>query len=353
MGNLNRPSRPVDDDPGDISYGDFPDTSGDLWDDEEDVIDLDAIDLDALDEVEPDIVEPDAADPDEMLREELFAAIADLDDEADRAAPGAPQIASQIAPQNADSHADAAPPDDTAPDQPVAEGSAPSAQAFVEAPPEADPVPAVNVAAPALPVVQAALPLEVADPLPAAMEDAPTGEALLPDWTYRIVLTLPLELVEQIEALREQAGIEGAPPPGIDLAPVFRTSEPDEVEAALDEWAQAQLPFELEIEGVLASVIGTQRYVAALAVEPDDALDEPYDDLMFNLDGLIAPVEDEDVQLAQVVVGSAVPAHAYPRLVARMQREIDLMGWRAESVMLIRREAGADLAEWQVVALFA
>ena len=160
-------------------------------------------------------------------------------------------------------------------------------------------------------------------------------------------------MVEQIEEPRAEAVSVGAPPPGIDVAPGFRTQEPGEVEAALDDWAQLHLPFELEIAGVVASVIGSQQYVAALSVEPDGELDEPYDDLMFDLDGLVTPLDDDNVQLAQIVVGSAVAAHAYPRLVARMQREIDLMAWRAESVMLIRREADAEMAEWQVVALFA
>lgn len=332
MGDWDKPPRSHDDDPDEISYGDFPDAGGDLWvDDEENAIDLDALDADVLAEVE-------TVDTGDALREDLFAAIADLDDEADAESPPqarpAPAASEPDAPAAERSPQPALPVEDRALG-PEAAASPASAPAVDEAPPNA---------APAAP-----------GDLRAAMSDDTPGEGarVLPEWIYRIVLTLPLELVEQIEELRAEAGIEAAPPPGIDLAPVFRTGEPGEVEAALDDWAQAHLPFELEIAGVLTNVIGSQQYVAALAVEPDDALDEPYDDLMFDLDGLVTPLEDDDVRLARIVVGSAVPAHAYPRLVARLQREIDLMAWRAESVMLIRREAGADLAEWQVVALFA
>jgi hypothetical protein len=350
MGSRNGPPRSHDDEPGEIEYGDFPDASDDLWiDDDEDVIELEDLDDDAgvlgleAPAVEPEAVEvaaadePAAPDADDALREELFAAIADLADEADEtpepATPAPEPVRAETPPEP----------------QPLIQPEA-AAPPVVPAPPvvEVRPTPPSAPPAPA-PVVHVEVPAAPGREEEASDEGAP----VLPDWIYRIVLTLPLDLVEQIEELREDAGIEGAPPPGIDLAPVFRTDDPVEVEGALDDWAQEHLPFDLEVAGVLASVIGTQQYVAGLAVEPEDALDEPYDDLMFNLDGLIVPAEDDDVQLAQIVVGSAVPALTYPRLVARMQREIDLIGWRAESVMLIRREAGADLADWQVVALFA
>ncbi len=352
MGDWGRPPRSHDDEPGEIEYGDFPDTGGEPWvDDDESVIDLDATDLDvtALDAGDDETLDLAAPEKtitgveasDDPLREALFAAIADLDDEVDEEQLAQAPLAS------------AAPESLTTVEQaPLPALEPEAAMPLVHAPPVVEETETPSAVAP-VPVETAGPAVAPTVPAEATVSTPGEGTPVLPDWIYRIVLTLPLEMVEQIEELRAEAGIEGAPPPGIDLAPVFRTQEPGEVEAALDDWAQLHLPFELEIAGVVASVIGSQQYVAALSVEPDGELDEPYDDLMFDLDGLVTPLDDDNVQLAQIVVGSAVAAHAYPRLVARMQREIDLMAWRAESVMLIRREADAEMAEWQVVALFA
>ncbi len=283
----NRP--PFDDeDTDEITYGEFPDAEAYLWpDDEEDAIELEDLDAGA----------------DDAAREDLFAAIASLDDEAD-----APPLA---------------------------------------------PVPAAD----ALPVPQP-LPLPLPDDEPA--EDQPVAPvaaaaASIPgtEMIYRVVLTLPLELSEQIAALRAEAGIEGLPPPGIELTPPFHTGDPEAVEATLEAWAQDTLPLQPEITGVVARVIGTQQYEAALAVEPGADLVDVSEDLMTRLEDLIVLPGELDPAPGRILVGGAVEAAAYPRLIARLQREIDLIGWQAESAMLIRRPAGSDTAEWEVVTLVA
>lgn len=276
-----------DDDAEEITYGEFPDAEAYLWSGNEE----DAIDLEELD-----------AGEDEAAREELFAAIASLEDEAD------------------------APPLTPAP--------------------IADPSP-----------VPQPLPWPLPDDEPADQPVAPVAAAPPPiagaEMIYRVVLPLPIELSEQIAALRAEAGIKGLPPLGVELTPPFHTGDVAAVEAALEAWARDTLPLEPEIAGVATRVIGMQQYEAALAIEPGTDLVDVSEDLMFRLEDLIVLPGELDPDPGRILVGDAVEATAYPRLIARLQREIDLTGWQAESAMLIRRPVGPDAGEWEVVTLVA
>jgi len=182
-----------------------------------------------------------------------------------------------------------------------------------------------------------ALPVEEAAPEPA-------------DLIACVVLALPPDFAAEIEGLRAAAGL-AALPPGVVLAGSLRVPDRAALEDALDGWARAHLPLPLETAGVVAEVVGAQRYVAAWALQPADRLRRLCTTLHAALAPRVEPAENAPPPAATVrlVVGDYVPAEHYPRLVARMQRAFAPQAWLASTLGLAQRDASDPASAWEVV----
>lgn len=229
--------------------------------------------------------------------------------------------------------------------EPVEEESSIAAADVIEEPEEA---PEAEEA----PMVAEEVSAEIPAPAPPSAEEEPSPPAP-PDMLYRVMIRLPPELAEQVDRLRAIGEIEGAPPPGIDLSPVFRAADRAAVEEVLSDWARNHLPLQLETTGVLAEVIGTQQYVAAWALDPQEELEEAQQDLKRALEPVVTlPADQAETFPVRVIIGDAVAPGPYPLVIIDMQREFEPYVWDAELVTLLHITMGEEGSAWEEAATF-
>lgn len=349
--------------PDELSYEDFDEPT---WHED---AELEPIDLDALDDAIPGETE---TPPDKT--EQAVAGLLDTLDEA-------------ITPPTAETAPPASEPVTSAPDQPetppvatdstppeaaippakaphtrrkgastrTAKSAGPKAKAKTKAAPaakaKAEPAPA----APSPEAPDAAPPDVVPAVEPATVgaaegAEAPPEPVIAPD-VYCALLPLPQEVSAQVIELRKTGEISGMPPPGIVLTVLFRAADLAAVEAALEKWARAHLPFQFETTSVLARVIGAQQYVAAWTLEPEEELVEAQHALRRALAELILPQPGAVFAFeAYVPVGDHVAAQRYPHVIGHMQRDFEPVVWQSTDLQLVRQ--GEKPGEWDVVKTF-
>jgi hypothetical protein len=311
----NRPKKTGDEQPDDLSYEDFDDTAwGD--DDELDVIDLDALDDEIADEITTEITAKDETAPDQP--EPVAEEKPELTDQA------APSPAAESAAEDEPAPAATVPAEIT----PVEVAPVPEPEAEPEAEAEQEPEPAAE---------------------PAPPDAAP--EFVIPPDVYCALLPLPPELAAQALELRETGEIRDMPPPGILLTAPFRTTDRAAVEAALEKWTRAHLPFQFEVTGVLAKVVGTQQYIAAWALEPAEELVEAQHALRLALAELILPLPGATLTFdASVLIGEHITPQRFPHVIGQMQRHFEPFVWRANELQFVRQGDPPD--QWDMVRAF-
>ncbi|HEX3054435.1 MAG TPA: hypothetical protein VHP83_27520, partial [Aggregatilineaceae bacterium] len=179
----------------------------------------------------------------------------------------------------------------------------------------------------------------------------PAAEPVIPETRYRVLIPLPADIGQQITTLRKVGEVKHAPPPGIELGITFRTGDLPSVEEALNNWARAHLPLQIEITGIQAEVIGAQQYVAALFVQPQKELKKAQDDLLKTLTPLTIPANDDPPALpVRLIIGERIPPKPFPRVVAQMQQTFDPYIWHAETATLVKIEP--DARKWDNVRTF-
>jgi hypothetical protein len=168
---------------------------------------------------------------------------------------------------------------------------------------------------------------------------------------YRVLIGLAPELETLVQQLRATAAVIDAPPPGIDLTPIFRTNNRQEVETVLAGWARNHLPLQLEITGVVAEVRGPQQYVAAWTLEPQEELREAQHDLIRVLAPLITPLPGQPIAFpVRVVIGENIMVGPYPHVVRQMQQEFEPFVWHTELAILVQR--AGPTAGWEAAGSF-
>ena len=332
----NHDDQPQDDSVTDeVSYEAFDDV---LWQDAAE--EPDVIDLDALDEA---IVEEDATPPaaPDRATQGLFDTLETLDDDigSSTASPpvrtGLPRPASRP-PVVAPSSDEPKPPARTAlPTRPPASANTPP------------PVPTLPKAAPAALVAPTD---EGEDTTGDSAETAPVAVEMV----YEVLLGVPPKLGAQVLELRATGDIADMAPPGIALTAPFRASDALAVESALEDWAADYLPFTVTLNGVLAEVVGTDQYVAAWALQPENDLRVAQRDLAQTLASLITaePGASSAFQV-RLTIGERIAARRYPHVIAQMQRDFEPFSWDAEELLLVRRRADAAPDEWEIARPFA
>lgn len=365
------PRRTDGDLPDDLSYEDFDDIP--LIDDE------DAVDLDALD---AEISESDAPEPPKPAAPKAAPGPLRLPLEPPQRVRPAGRTPSRPASSLSRSRSDAGPAprpsqpaslptplplpfDDraespAAPAPPVPQHSA----SQVESPsPDQTPGPAApeagTTAQAASAEISPALSAQADDQVPSAQGDialvqaqpSPEPEPPPVDWVYHVLLGLPEDLSVLVLELRSTGEVIDMPPPGLPLVGSFRSDVLQDVEQALTAWRERYLPLELELTGVLAEVVGSQQYVAAWTLQPEDELREAQRALCEALDPLIALLPDSAPEhfRARLSIGDHVPARRYPHLIGHMQRDFEPATWRATHVLLVRKDAEADAGAWEIV----
>lgn len=301
---------PDDDRPEELSYEDF----GEALPSEDN--DLEPIDLDALD----DELEPD--DHDEATAEFLDS-IEELDDEIELALTEKPERvtiwASEVEPEP-DAALDESVPPPKEPEEPDIEKTLEDAEAQ-----------------------ESAETLVEAEPTPPPA----------PDTIYHALIALPTDLGAQVLELREIGRITDTPPPGVMFVAAFRTADLPAVENALAGWARAHLPLQLEITGVVAEVIGTQQYVAAWSLQPEEELQEVQEALMDALEPLIIPLPDSPPpSRVRLTIGEHIAPQPFPKVIGAMQRDFEPYVWHAEAVSLIRLDPASESHDWEVAKSF-
>ncbi|MBN2304937.1 MAG: hypothetical protein JXQ72_10690 [Anaerolineae bacterium] len=333
----------------DIAYVDFDEIDGG-WEepaDEENAIDLDVIDLDALDDAIPaegdEGGESEPAAVDAALLDTLDELDDALDDELDDESE--PELEPEPAPP-AESRLIWEPPPEPGDTVPIPELQAELASLYAVSEAEAEIEESDEE------------PESEPEPEPAAepgdTEEAEDESPAVPQDVYRVLLPLPPDLTAQVLELRAMGGIVHMPPPGITLLSAFRTTDRSAVEAAIRAWAKTQLPFRLEITGVLAEVIGAQQYVAAWTLDPEDALQEAQYALMRALLPVILPLPDPtgmpiSALPVRVTVGDRIAARHYPEVIGQMQRDFESVLWTVSTVQIAHHEPGAPPDEWTVL----
>lgn len=233
-------------------------------------------------------------------------------------------------------------PDPPAPVE-AAETSAPPAEA-----------PAVEASAPPAESAAAAAPSPAAESAPAEEVPASEGEApALPPTIYQVYLALPPELVAQLRELRKNGQISAMPPPGVLLVEGFRAAEVEPVKQALEKWARAHLPMQLETTAVVAEVLGEAQFVAAWALRPEKELSKAQAALRAALEPLTVPLPDmTPVRQVRVTVGDRVAPKRFPQVIAQMQRQFEPVVWHGAALVLAQREPDAGQETWVTAATY-
>ncbi|MBN1680032.1 MAG: 2'-5' RNA ligase family protein [Anaerolineae bacterium] len=205
------------------------------------------------------------------------------------------------------------------------------------------------------PVAQ--LPAEAADNESADKESADEEPAdvksAAPPMVFCIQLDLSLELAERVRSLRQQNRISPALPSGIELVGTFRAGDVDAVKKILADWARNHLPIQLEITGVVADVIGAQRYVAAWSLQPEDTLQEARAALVADLEPLITLETEGEIGFRPwLAVSTRVPPQPFPRLIDQMQREYEPYVWDTETIVLLTASADDSEPGWETAISF-
>ncbi len=171
---------------------------------------------------------------------------------------------------------------------------------------------------------------------------------------YAVLLGVPPKLGAQVLELRATGDIADMAPPGIALTAPFRASDAPAVESALEEWAADYLPVSITLNGILAEVVGTDQYVAAWALQPEDELREAQRDLAQSLSPLITaePGQSGTFQV-RLTIGERIAARRYPHVIAQMQRDFEPFAWEAEELLLVRHRVDAAPDEWEIARPFA
>lgn len=188
---------------------------------------------------------------------------------------------------------------------------------------------------------------------PTARPPAPGEPAAPPDVIYQAIIPLPAELGARVLELRESGQIADMPPPGVPLTVAFRATDRARVEGILGNWTRQHLPLQIEITGVIAEIVGSQQYVAAWSLQPEEELSEARDALHRALAPAITPVPDTYLaSQARVAIGDRVTARFYPRVVAEMQQQFESFVWVADGAALASRTLDTDADEWIIARAF-
>ena len=200
---------------------------------------------------------------------------------------------------------------------------------------------------PTSPARQTGPAIRVTPPTPSRPTPAPDT----PKFRYRIAVVLSPQLELQLNAARQSVSIPVARPGIFALQEDFETSDIDAVQAAITSWAEENLPLTVEVERVVAEVIGEQRYLAGFALEPAGKLNAAQQALAGALANSIRPISDDALPFApRLPVSDHTPAVDFPRLIHELQKRFEAAEWAIEAVELLRVPEDDD--RWEVVQKF-
>ncbi|HLA44858.1 MAG TPA: hypothetical protein VJZ27_15545, partial [Aggregatilineales bacterium] len=165
---------------------------------------------------------------------------------------------------------------------------------------------------------------------------------------YRVAVVLNPHLETQINEARQRVNIPVAHTGIFELQSEFTTEDSAAVEDTIKTWASWNLPLHVSLETIEAEVIDSQRYVAAVRLEPAEPLIAAQQRLTESLTPHITITADNPLPFrARLLVSDHTPAGNFPRLVHALQQEFDFGEWTILAVELLRTPEGDD--RWEVV----
>jgi hypothetical protein len=188
--------------------------------------------------------------------------------------------------------------------------------------------------------------IRVTPPAPARTTSTP--EAI--KFRYRIAVVLSPQLELQLNAARQSVSIPVARPGIFALQEDFESSNIEAVQEAIKSWAAEHLPLDVEVERVLAEVVGEQRYIAGFALEPAGKINAAQQALASALANNIRPAGEALPFTPRLPVSDHTPAADFPRLVHALQQRFEPSEWKIEAVELLRVPEGDE--RWEVVQKF-
>jgi hypothetical protein len=188
--------------------------------------------------------------------------------------------------------------------------------------------------------------IRVTPPTPARTTSTP--EAI--KFRYRIAVVLSPQLELQLNAARQSVSIPVARPGIFALQEDFESSNIEAVQEAIKSWAAEHLPLDVEVERVLAEVVGEQRYIAGFALEPAGKINAAQQALASALANNIRPAGEALPFTPRLPVSDHTSAADFPRLVHALQQRFEPSEWKIEAVELLRVPEGDE--RWEVVQKF-
>ncbi len=193
------------------------------------------------------------------------------------------------------------------------------------------------------------------EPDPVA-EVEPEPEPEPPIYRYRVAVPIKPEHQTLLNLARQSVHLEVAPAGIFTLHAPFLCADPAALHKTLETWAAEHLPLTLQLERVDATIIGAQRYVAALRLEPAEALEHAQASLVEALAPHhtpptedMPPLNDEGEPLpfaARLPISDDTPARAFPALIRDLQTRFMPASWTITRVELLR--ADLDDPRWEV-----
>lgn len=168
-------------------------------------------------------------------------------------------------------------------------------------------------------------------------ERGPGGEVEL-TYRYRIALVLSPEVEIQVNKLRQAVNLDDAEIGILGLVGDFRTNNLNDVQEILEEWVQDNLPMELTLDAIEAKTIGSQRYVAAWTLTPDEHLIQAQESLVDDLNSYIT-IQNPEASLpfkSRLVISDHTPAQTFPLLIREMQSSFEKLTWEVDCLEILR-----------------
>lgn len=167
-------------------------------------------------------------------------------------------------------------------------------------------------------------------------------------YRYRVAVVLTPALEMRINAARQTAGLPAAALGSFALHSDFHCPASEAVVDAVRNWAGTHLPLKMVIERVDAAVIGENRYVAGMALEPAERLKQAQRELEAALAPVIEPLPETDFLFAaRLPVSDHTPAASFPPLIHALQQEFESREWTINAVEVLRAPEGDP--RWEVV----
>jgi hypothetical protein len=163
---------------------------------------------------------------------------------------------------------------------------------------------------------------------------------------------IPPEIEARINAARQHIGLGPLALGSLAFYPDFKAEAIEPIEAAITAWGAAHLPLKLTLERVEAVVIGSQRYLAAFALEPALTLNKAHQALSAALDPLANKLDDPEALAfaPRLPVSDQTPAAQFLRLLHQLQAEFAALEWELGALECLQVPEGEQ--NWEVRGRF-